>query len=58
MTDNIFDLAKVMQEGFQGSVLIPFENAEHGLYYEQRDKVNAELVHFPGQASLVNKKDQ
>jgi non-heme chloroperoxidase len=42
----LFDLAKVMHEGIKGSELIAFENAGHGFYYEQRDKVNAELLRF------------
>ena len=37
-----------MHEGIKGSELIAFENAGHGFYYEQRDKVNAELLRFLG----------
>ncbi|MFL5662010.1 MAG: alpha/beta fold hydrolase [Ktedonobacteraceae bacterium] len=44
----LFDLARAMHEGIEGSELIAFENAGHGFYYEQRDKVNAELLRFLG----------
>lgn len=44
----LFDLAKVLHEGIRDSVLIPFEHAGHGFYYEQRDKFNTELVRFLG----------
>src|SRR5919197_946697 len=44
----LFDLAKKMNEGIKGSQLIPVENAGHGFYYEQREKVNSELVRFIG----------
>jgi non-heme chloroperoxidase len=44
----IFDLAKKMNEGIRGSQLVPVENAGHGFYYEQREKVNSELVRFIG----------
>jgi len=43
-----FDLAKVMHEGIKGSTLVPFAGAGHGFFYEQHDKVNAELVRFIG----------
>lgn len=29
----LFDLAKIMHDGIEGSTLIPFENAGHGFYY-------------------------
>jgi non-heme chloroperoxidase len=44
----LFDLAKKMNEGIKGSQLIPVEKAGHGFYYEQREKVNSELVRFIG----------
>ena len=42
----LFDLAKKMSEGIEGSQLIAVENAGHGFYYEEREKVNSELVRF------------
>jgi non-heme chloroperoxidase len=44
----LFDLAKKMNEGIKGSQLISVEKAGHGFYYEQREKVNSELVRFIG----------
>jgi non-heme chloroperoxidase len=44
----LFDLAKKMSEGIEGSQLIAVENAGHGFYYEEREKVNSELVRFIG----------
>jgi non-heme chloroperoxidase len=44
----LFDLAKVLHQGIKGSVLIPFEQAGHGFYYEQRDKFNKKLIDFIG----------
>ena len=43
-----FDLGKKMNEGIKGSQLIAVENAGHGFYYEEREKVNSELVRFIG----------
>ena len=42
----LFDLARVMHDGIKGSELVPIEKAGHGFYYEEREKVNAELVRF------------
>jgi non-heme chloroperoxidase len=44
----LFDLAKVMHEGIKGSQLIQVEKAGHGFYYEERERVNSELVRFIG----------
>ena len=44
----LFDLAKVMHEGIKGSQLIQVEKAGHGFYYEERKRVNSELVSFIG----------
>jgi non-heme chloroperoxidase len=44
----LFDLAKVMHEGIKGSQLIQVEKAGHGFYYEERERVNSELVNFIG----------
>lgn len=44
----LFDLAKVMHEAIKGSQLIQVEKAGHGFYYEERERVNSELVGFIG----------
>jgi alkanesulfonate monooxygenase SsuD/methylene tetrahydromethanopterin reductase-like flavin-dependent oxidoreductase (luciferase family) len=44
----LFDLAKVMHEGIKGSQLVQVEKAGHGFYYEERERVNSELVRFIG----------
>jgi non-heme chloroperoxidase len=43
-----FDLGKKMNEGIKGSKLIAVENAGHGFCYEERDRVNSELMRFIG----------
>ena len=43
-----FDLAKALHEGINGSQFVQFDNAGHGIYYEEREKVNSELVSFIG----------
>jgi len=42
----LFDLAKSMHDGIKGSRLVSIEKAGHGFYYEERDKLNSELVKF------------
>ncbi len=42
----LFQLAEVMRKGIESSKLIPFENSGHGLFYEERDKFNKELIKF------------
>ena len=42
----LFDLAKSMHDGIKGSQLVSIEKAGHGFYYEERDKLNSELVKF------------
>lgn len=42
----LFDLARVMHDGIKDSELVPVEKAGHGFYYEEREKVNAELMRF------------
>lgn len=44
----VFDLARKMNEGVKESQLVAIENAGHGFYYEEREKVNSELVCFIG----------
>jgi pimeloyl-ACP methyl ester carboxylesterase len=41
-----FDLAQQMNAGIKGSFIIPFENSGHGLFIEEREKFNAELIKF------------
>ncbi len=43
-----FQLAEAQKQGIKNSVLIPFENSGHGLFWEERNKVNQELVRFIG----------
>jgi pimeloyl-ACP methyl ester carboxylesterase len=43
-----FDLGKKMNEGIKGSKLIAVENAGHVFCYEERERVNSELVRFIG----------
>ena len=42
----LFDLAKVMHEDINGSQLVQLEKAGHGFYFEERERVNSELVKF------------
>jgi pimeloyl-ACP methyl ester carboxylesterase len=41
-----FALAEQMQKGIKNSYLIPFENSGHGLFLEELEKFNTELVNF------------
>lgn len=41
-----FILAEVTAQGIQGSKLVRFENSGHGLFYEEKDKFNKELIDF------------
>jgi pimeloyl-ACP methyl ester carboxylesterase len=43
-----FELAEATAAGIKGSKLIRFENSGHGLFYEERDKFNRELMDFIG----------
>ena len=42
----LFDLAGAMRDSIKGSQLISIEKAGHGFYYEEKEKVNTELVGF------------
>jgi non-heme chloroperoxidase len=44
----LFDLAKVMHENIKGSQLVQIEQAGHGFYFEERERVNSGLVKFIG----------
>ncbi len=44
----LFPLAQVLNQSIRNSTLIPFEYSGHGLFYEERDKLNKELAQFIG----------
>jgi len=44
----LFDLAKAMHDSIKDSELVPVEKPGHGFYYEEKEKVNAELMRFIG----------
>jgi non-heme chloroperoxidase len=41
-----FALAEQMQKGIQNSSIVRFENSGHGLFLEEREKFNTELIKF------------
>lgn len=43
-----FTLGEAMHQGIRGSILVPFEQSGHGLFWEQREKLNSELAGFAG----------
>nr|WP_170312389.1 alpha/beta hydrolase [Paenibacillus sacheonensis] len=52
-----FELGKLQQQGIKNSVLIPFEESSHGLFYDEREKFDRELLkalkaHEPPPTSL------
>ena len=42
----LFQLSLAQKQGIKGSVLIPFENSGHGLFYDEKQKFNRELINF------------
>lgn len=42
----LYPLAIAQKEGIRDSRLVPFEYSGHGLFYDQRDKFNEELMRF------------
>lgn len=44
----LFELAEAMAAGIKEAKLIRFENSGHGLFYEEKDKFNTELMNFVG----------
>ncbi|ROR27286.1 non-heme chloroperoxidase [Mobilisporobacter senegalensis] len=42
----LFSLGKALNQGIRNSKLIPFEFSGHGLFYDEQDKFNKELVEF------------
>lgn len=41
-----YPLAEVQHKGIVNSKLVPFENSGHGLFYDQMDQFNHELIEF------------
>lgn len=44
----LYPLAIAQNQGIRNSRLVTFENSGHGLFYDERDKFNRELVQFVG----------
>lgn len=42
----LFPLAEVQKQGIKNSKLIPFKYSGHGMFYDQREEFNKELVKF------------
>ncbi len=42
----LFPLAIALNKGIKNSKLVPFENSGHGLFWEEKDKFNKELISF------------
>jgi non-heme chloroperoxidase len=45
----LFPLAVAQSKGIRDSKLVPFQYSGHGLFYDQRDEFNKELVKFIGE---------
>jgi len=43
-----YPLAVAQHDGIRNSTLVPFENSGHGLFYDEKDKFNHELMKFIG----------
>jgi non-heme chloroperoxidase len=43
------ELGQTQHQGIRTSVLVPFEESGHGLFYEQREKFNSEFAGFASQ---------
>jgi len=41
-----FALGEAQHKGIKNSILVPFENSGHAVFYEERNKFNEELAHF------------
>lgn len=44
----LFELAEAMSAGIKGAKLVRFEKSGHGLFYEEQNKFNIELINFVG----------
>ncbi len=42
----LFPLAEAQRQGIRNSRLVPFEYSGHGLFYDERDRFNKELIQF------------
>ncbi|OKP89008.1 alpha/beta hydrolase [Paenibacillus sp. P3E] len=42
----LYPLAVAQHQGIRNSVLVPFENSGHGLFYDERERFNRELSRF------------
>ena len=42
----LFPLAEAQRQGIKNSTLIPFQYSGHGLFWDEKDKVNEELLKF------------
>jgi non-heme chloroperoxidase len=45
----LFSLAEAQRQGIKNSMLVPFEESGHGLFYDEKEKFNIELTRFVGQ---------
>ncbi|MBB3129077.1 pimeloyl-ACP methyl ester carboxylesterase [Paenibacillus rhizosphaerae] len=41
-----FAVAEKLHKGIKNSTLVPFENSGHGLFHDEKDKYNEEIIHF------------
>jgi len=44
----LFPLAEAQNQGIKNSRLVPFIYSGHGLFYDERDRFNKELIQFIG----------
>ncbi len=42
----LFELAKIQNQCIRNSKLIPFKFSGHGVFYDEKDKFNKELMEF------------
>ncbi len=42
----LYPLGLAQYRGIKGSKLIPFENSGHGLFYDEKEKFNDEVMNF------------
>ncbi len=44
----LYPLALAQHEGIRGSKLVTFDHSGHGLFYDEKEKFNHELMDFVG----------
>jgi non-heme chloroperoxidase len=44
-----FAVAEALHNGIKNSTLVPFEHSGHGIFYEEKDKYNQEIINFVNQ---------